>query len=118
MVGNAFTAFVAVMVLEITQHFSTSRWLWELVSQAVHPVLQAVGARLPAWTNGLASYYNWFNANQLKFTFWLFYAAAICDDLGLPNYKTLIRWLWHRRRQPSPQNRPDEALNHPSLPEK
>ncbi|HWW01402.1 MAG TPA: hypothetical protein VNZ64_17025 [Candidatus Acidoferrum sp.] len=30
--------------------------------------------------------------NQFKFTFWFFYTAAICDDLGLPNFKTLGRY--------------------------
>jgi hypothetical protein len=43
-------------------------------------------------------WYWWYGQNQAKFLFWLLYSAAICDDLGLPNYKTLIRWGGRRLR--------------------
>jgi hypothetical protein len=38
----------------------------------------------------------WYGVNQTKFAFWLLYSAALCDDLGLPNYKTLARRAWNR----------------------
>ncbi|MGO8700201.1 MAG: hypothetical protein ACLQVY_21130 [Limisphaerales bacterium] len=31
--------------------------------------------------------------------FWILYAAGVFDDLGVPNLKTLARWLWRRWRK-------------------
>ena len=55
--------------------------------------------RIPG-SNSLANLANWYGDNQFKFMFWLFYSAAICDDLGLPNYKALARFLWQRFLKP------------------
>jgi hypothetical protein len=61
------------------------------------PVLQAAirlaGGSLP---DLVERWFSWYGANQAKFAFWLLYSAALCDDLGLPNYKTLARRPWNR----------------------
>ena len=101
-VVNAFTAFVAVMVLQLTQQFSGTQLLWQFVCDLCRPAFQAVVGLLPG--AGTASLLEnlaaWYGDNQFKFMFWLCYSAAICDDLGLPNYKTLARFLWRRFLKP------------------
>jgi hypothetical protein len=97
LIKNAFAAFVGVLVLQFVQNFSFTHWLWEAVRNLFQPVLEAavrlVGGGLP----GLVErWFSWFGANQTKFAFWLLYSAALCDDLGLPNYKTLARRSWKR----------------------
>ena len=103
-VVNAFNAFVAVLVLHIVQQFSLSHFLWGLVAHLFDRLIQAVARMLPG--NGFMGLIEglvaWYNSNQFKFTFWLFYSAAICDDLGLPNYKTLTRYVWRRLRGRGP----------------
>ena len=98
---NAFIASVMATVLQITGQFTLTKMLWHSL---VQPVIQAMAGFLPDGPVGvIKGLANWFNANQLKFTFWLLYSAAICDDLGLPNYKTLGRYLSRRfkkSRQP------------------
>ena len=97
LIKNAFAAFVGVLVLQALQQFSLTHLLWEAVKNLVYPILEAAG-RLVGW--GLAGlverWCSWYGANQTKFAFWLLYSAAICDDLGLPNYKTLARRAWKR----------------------
>lgn len=99
LVGNAFGAMISAMVV-VWLGFSFEKWLlkealdWFI--SAVHPLFQSVfgesqGGVLPRW-------WHWFGSNQLKFTFWFLYIGAICDDLGLPNVKTLVRFLWRRIR--------------------
>jgi hypothetical protein len=68
---------------------------WQFVGGLLSPMLHAIGKLLPG-TDLLASWGSWYADNQFKFTFWLFYSAAICDGLGVPNYKTLGRMLWQR----------------------
>ena len=97
LIKNAFAAFAGVLVLQFVQNFSLTHWLWEAVRNVFSPVLQAavrlVGGSLP----GLVErWFSWYGANQTKFAFWLLYSAALCDDLGLPNYKTLARRAWKR----------------------
>jgi hypothetical protein len=95
LIKNAFVAFVAVLVLQFVQNFSLTHWLWQAVSGIALQGLQAVG-RLLGWSQPgpLERWFSWYGANQTKFAFWLFYSAALCDDLGLPNYKTLSRRAW------------------------
>jgi hypothetical protein len=99
-VVNAFNAFVAVFVLRIVQQFSLTHFLWGLVAHLFDPLIHGMARMLPG--NGFMGLIEglvaWYNSNQFKFTFWLFYSAAICDDLGLPNYKTLTRYVWRRLR--------------------
>ena len=96
LIKNAFVAFVAVLVLQCVQNFSLTHLLWGVVSDMAHQALAAMG-RLLGWSQPgpLESWFTWYGANQTKFAFWLFYSAALCDDLGLPNYKTLARRAWN-----------------------
>lgn len=100
-VVNAFGAFVLAYLAQWTQAFSLTHWLWQLIFNAIGALVHILAGLLP-WSGApglVESLASWFNDNQLKFTFWFLYSAAICDDLGLPNYKTLARWLWRRWRR-------------------
>ena len=96
LIKNAFVAFVAVLVLQCVQNFSLTHLLWGAVSDLAHQALEAMG-RLLGWSqpSPIERWFSWYGANQTKFAFWLFYSAALCDDLGLPNYKTLARRAWN-----------------------
>ncbi len=100
-VVNAFAAFVAVLVLQISLEFSWTQLLWQMLREVCRPVIHSVASVLPGGggLGLLSSLADWYGENQFKFLFWLFYSAAICDDLGLPNYKTLGRLLWRRLRK-------------------
>lgn len=98
LVGNAFGALISAMVLSWVQQFSYGYWIrrWAIDSAlgTVHNLISSVlGA---SGTNSLGSWFGWYGENQLKLTFWVLYLAAICDDLGIPNVKTLGRWAWRR----------------------
>jgi hypothetical protein len=102
-VVNAIIASVMVYVLQFTSRFTWMKGLWHLLGGLVQPLIQAVAGFLPDGPLGaIKGWVNWFNANQLKFSFWLLYSAAICDDLGLPNYKALGRFLWRRLTKSKP----------------
>jgi hypothetical protein len=94
-VVNGFVAWVSAMVFGIVQQFSWTQILWNVISAALHPVFQMLVSLAPG-ANWLGRWISWYGQNQVKFVFWLLYSAAICDDLGLPNYKTLFVWM--RRR--------------------
>lgn len=103
-VGNAFGAMISAMVLVWVQNFSWAQMLWQWVFQDLlstfQPVAEAILGR--GRLGSFEQWWNWYGDNQFRFTFWFFYVAAICDDLGLPNFKTLGRWLgrrWRKRRQ-------------------
>jgi hypothetical protein len=95
-VGNAFGAMISAMVILWVQRFSLTSMVvggllgWAL--GAVERLLGSAGQTLGAWMK-------WYGQNQLKFTFWVLYLAAVCDDLGIPNLKTLGRWLGRRLRK-------------------
>ena len=97
-VGNAFTAWVTVVVLQWTQQFSWTHWIWQGIWDVFQPAFHSAISGLPGsgWFQKVGRLFSWYNQNQLKFTFWFIYMAGICDDLGLPNLKTFVRWL--RRR--------------------
>jgi hypothetical protein len=96
---NAFVAFGAVVMVQLAQKFSLTHWLWHFLTGLFDPVISAIASIFPSRVVGaVKSLVGWYDANHFKFTFWLFYSAAICDDLGLPNYKTLGRFLWRRFR--------------------
>lgn len=99
-VGNAFYAMVLVFGLCLAQELSASRWLVTLLFDFLHPATHTLaGFFLGAdTTDGIGRLLGWWNDNQVKFVFWSLYLAAIGDDLGLPNYKTLGRILWRRLR--------------------
>ncbi len=96
LVGNAFGALVAAVVVTIVQQFTAVNLLLNVV---VSPVLDLIQYLFGTGTRGvMQAWWDWYGDNQLKFAFWLFYLAAACDDLGLPNFKTLGRWLGRRVR--------------------
>jgi hypothetical protein len=97
LVKNAFAAFVGVLVLEAVQRFSLTHFVWEAVGNVFHQVLGAAAGLMGASFSGLVErWVSWYGVNQTKFMFWLLYSAGVCDDLGLPNYKTLARRGWKR----------------------
>jgi hypothetical protein len=93
-VVNGFTAWASAMVFMIVQQFSWTQMFWN-VSAVFHSLFQALANLVPG-AGPLGRWYSWYGQNQAKFLFWLLYSAAICDDLGLPNYKTLIIGVRHR----------------------
>jgi hypothetical protein len=101
LVFNAFGAFIGVMVLQFTNAFSWVGWLWRIVMDLLGPILHPVTDAFSGngLFHGIGSLFSWYGDNQFKFTFWLLYSAGICDDLGLPNYKTLTRWLWRKLKR-------------------
>lgn len=101
LIVNAFTAFVAVMVIQITQQFTWTALVWSVVGDAIQSLAHMVASALPGGglLRQLGAFFNWYQENQFKFLFWFLYAAGICDDIGLPNFKTLARYLWRRWQQ-------------------
>jgi len=98
---NAFFALVGVMIIQVTQQFTLTQLLWNILGDLVHAGLQAITTIFPAGAvNFVEGFVAWYKANHYKFIFWLLYTAAICDDLGLPNYKALGRFLWRRFFKP------------------
>lgn len=100
-VGNALVAMISAMVLNWVQQFTPAKLLFGWVMDSVWAGVQGqvhdlFGARR---ADVLTAWVSWYGDNQLKFTFWVLYLAAICDDLGLPNFKTLGRWLGRRFRK-------------------
>ena len=94
---NAFVAFGAVVAVKVTQQFSLTHWLWQSVADLLRSAIYGIASLFPAGVeSAVKSLTGWYDDNQFKCMFWLFYSAAICDDLGLPNYKTLGRSLWRR----------------------
>lgn len=94
-VGNAFGALISAIVLLWGQRFTFANLLFHWVLESVLSGLQSFVHQLlgTGRTETFEAWFNWYGANQLKFTFWFFYLSAICDDLGLPNFKTLGRRL-------------------------
>lgn len=89
-VVNGFTAWISTIVFVALQQFSWTQILWSVISGFLEPMFDTLGGVIPG-AGSLGHWYAWYGQNQAKFVFWLLYSAAICDDLGLPNYKTLIR---------------------------
>jgi hypothetical protein len=115
LVGNAISAWIAVLVLGIMQNISLWQFAWRVVWGMILPVVQEIG-RIVFGAPGagiLGAWFSWYEANQLKLTFWVIYLGGAFDDLGVPNFKTLARWWWRRLRQrkesalPSPIRRQD-----------
>jgi len=95
---NALLALVGVTIIQFTQQFTFTQLLWNILGDLVRAGLEAISTLLPAGAvSFVEGFVAWYKANHYKFIFWLLYTAAICDDLGLPNYKALGRFLWRRR---------------------
>jgi len=95
LVGNAFLAMALAPVLAVIPQFTLWHWFWNWLSSVLKPE-QIIGED---WMSHLRPWLGWYGHNQLKFNFWLIYLGAVCDDLGIPNFKSLVRWLWRRQRR-------------------
>ena len=94
---NALLALVAVTIIQVTQQFTLTQFLWNILDDLMRAGLQTIATIFPAGAvSFVEGFVAWYKANHYKFIFWLLYTAAICDDLGLPNYKALGRFLWTR----------------------
>lgn len=99
-VVNAFVASIMVSVFQVTNQYTPLKILWRFMADALRVPINAFVDVLPQGPAGVAAgLLAWYGANQLKFSFWVLYGAAICDDLGLPNYKALARCGWRRIRR-------------------
>jgi hypothetical protein len=99
-VENGFGAWIAVLMLEMMPNLSwthlVSQWLWELAFPYIRGLAHLLfGA---SNTSTLHDWITWYDGNSSKFYFWVFYLGSIMDDLGVPNFKTLLRWGWRRVR--------------------
>jgi hypothetical protein len=99
-IGNAFGALISAMVLSWTQEWSLSRLMVGKVLEAMASFSQDTTSWLLGANAGdsLRGWMGWYGENRLKFAFWCFYVAAICDDLGIPNFKSLGRYVLQRYR--------------------
>ena len=100
-IGNAIGAWVAVLILGIMQDFSPWQMFWQWLWDLFRPIAEQIGHMLfeDATSSGLGAWISWYGANQSKLTFWFIYLCGAFDDLGVPNFKTLVRWAWRRRRR-------------------
>ena len=100
-VGNAFGALLSALVLSWIPQFSFYQMLWGWLLEPLLGALHTLATHLfgPARMDSLDGLLSWYHENHFRFTFWVFYVAAVCDDLGLPNIKTLARWAWRRSRR-------------------
>src|SRR5581483_8593823 len=101
MVGNAIGALVSTFVISMVSRFSWSAMLWNAVIQPVIAwVFHLFALLVGAGASGVVQeWMNWYGDNQFRFMFWSIYLVSIADDLGLPNVKTLGRWVWMRVRR-------------------
>jgi hypothetical protein len=100
-VANAFGAMVCAIVLVSVQQFSFSRMVIQWLLSSLLGGIRNIASNLFGTTavDSMQAWVNWYGANQIKFNFWFFYVAAICDDLGIPNLKSLGRRMGRRARQ-------------------
>jgi hypothetical protein len=99
-VGNAIGAWIALLVLNIVQDFSPVQILWHFLWGMVFSVLAQVGHFIfgASSANTVGAWFSWYGDNQNKLNYWILYFSGAFDDLGVPNFKTLARWGWHRFR--------------------
>lgn len=95
---NAFAAWVSTIIIIAVQQFSWMQIAWNVLSSVVQPLFEGMASILPGG-GSLNHWLEWYSQNQAKFLFWLLYSAAICDDLGLPNYKSLLRLSGQRLKR-------------------
>jgi hypothetical protein len=99
--ANAFGALVAAWAASWAVNFSWLQLCIHWAFDTIAPVLDQLSKHVFGDTqNGAVhDWWSWWGHNQFKFSFWLFYITAICDDLGIPNFKTLTRFFWRRVRR-------------------
>jgi len=100
-VGNAISAWVAAAILSAIPNFSLTHVLCQWVWSAITPPLASICRHFFGATNASTwtDWYSWYQTNNHRLYFWLLYLAGACDDLGLPNFKTLARFAWRRYHQ-------------------
>lgn len=105
-VGNAFGAMIAAILITAFARFTPVRMLFGwLINAGLVELQRLLGWLFGSSTGGtFQAWLNWYGDNQLKVTFWFLYVAAIYDDLGIPNYKALGRWLKGRYWRRAPHN--------------
>src|SRR5262249_20168371 len=97
-VGNAIGAMVSAIVAYYVGQFSYLKVFWGWLVAVVQPSLLTLGAALlgEGRMDTLQGWWSWYGENQIRFLFWFLYVAAICDDLGVPSFKTLARRIWRK----------------------
>src|SRR3954447_17938438 len=80
-VGNAFGAWVSTIAFGWLSRFSWTQWLWPTLAASFGPVLRTIADTLlgAERLDSIRAFFGWYDANQLKFTFWFFFLAAMCD---------------------------------------
>jgi hypothetical protein len=101
LIGNAFGATITAMLVILVGNFSLSKILLHTLLGGIADSLMRVGGAIlgAGAMDAIRGLCSWYGANQFKFTFWVLFLGAMLDDLGLPNFKTLGRWLWRRLRR-------------------
>ena len=114
-VVNAFVALGIATALAWMQRFSYTSMLYDwFVEPMVGTIRLGVAYVLGERTAlTLENWFAWYGVNQFKFTFWFLYLASICDDLGVPNIKTLARYIWRRieKRKQAKETKPLEGAS-------
>jgi len=97
-VGNAFGAFVSAMGIYFAGQFTFGRIIGQFLMGVIQPALERLAAAIVGGSGveSCQAWLAWYGENQIRFLFWFLYVAAIGDDLGLPNFKTLARLAWRR----------------------
>jgi hypothetical protein len=100
LVINASIASLMAPLVQALEQVAPLKMLWTFMVGILHPAIDAFLNLWPEVTETtIRDLWRWYGANQLRFTFWLLYGAAVCDDLGVPNYKTLGCWFWRRLKK-------------------
>ena len=101
-VGNAFLAMALATALAAIPKLSVWQWTWHwlpgFLSSRFDVGLDGAGAG--GWVAQMKAWFNWYVDNELRFNFWAIYLGAMCDDFGIPNFKSVARWLWRRCMKP------------------
>jgi hypothetical protein len=97
-VGNAIGALISAVVVYFVETFAGTKLLVNLLLGAILPAVTAISTSIfgSVIVNFIGGMFAWYGDNQLRFNFWILYIAAVSDDLGIPNLKTLARFLWIR----------------------
>ncbi len=87
--------------------------LWGWFAESILPGLHKLAEQVfgASRVDGFRRLFSWYGENQFKFDFWFIYFASVCDDLGLPNLKTLARFFWRRLRKWNRATPPCAARN-------
>lgn len=117
-VGNAIQAWFAVLVLGIAQQFSVWQMVWHAVSDMVLGIIKPMVSVFLGkdGTSSLSQWISWYGANQSKLNFWIVYFGGAFDDMGVPNFKSVVRWSWRRMRHCNKTAAPVAAQQIPPVP--